>query len=875
MLKGSRNYTTLELRSLLKKLFCINSISTKEWKLDVQVHRDACPDCPRYGQSICWKLSIRAAKAIKARILFKADGGNGHQQYDVTQGYDEGGFISIKKEDLFGEDNGGFPIIPLGHPTQPMQPTQPTQPPTQPLLGMSVTPSPGKILYRSHISDRVTRQELMNKELVPFLEKQAEMNRKDLEKQAVMNRKERNAVVNVISKVAVDIASLFVNTKKSQEKRNHSGLDSGSNSNKTPRAYKKPKAQAQANSDSNKSDWDSLIDTIPNRSKLQAHSKLIFQDLEASKATAKARSKSTAKAMSKSNPSSLKINLYLQSTINHQPSTINHRPSTINHQPSTINNQPSTINHQPSTINHQPSVDCQSEIRKQNFHRNCSQSRTQSPAQQLNVPTLDRLHLQKVGSHLGWHISIRKVSVLLIHESIQDLVVTNSTGLVVVQKHHHVKHDLLISKSCSANYIHLGTLDKIASKLTLNAESTTRTFDVTEDHDSHRIVVDYARATNRLAGKKNIRRVQNLECLSRGPRKRWNETLAGREIEHTKEGFKSTMRAYVNAITPDPDAKGTMIASFEHQHMAKLHGTELIPSSTTSTCYPGDDDNDLTEQQRKRMFFKTHPRSWQDAYMDTAVNFRETDKACGRILDRDADPEEAGTPTKAGDMCRNHPQGNHTWEQCYMNPRNQNAPYPSYVGSDGNSTYSGQSNYYGGGQGQAGQFNGGRGRGGRFNRGRGRFGGRSNNNNNSGASNTNESNHNWEQNHGDAFSNITASNASYFTSNQDSNSNQYKGLVPAAYANESPGPRATDETAGGLQATQAERLQAEHKKTIGPQANEKRTTRLQAVDQGRKATMNSDITPTVLLKIKEIQGHKNNDQQAVDAIRRATKTHRT
>eukprot|EP00536_Pseudo-nitzschia_multiseries_P018063 jgi/Psemu1/53963/gm1.53963_g len=38
-----------------------------------------------------------------------------------------------------------------------------------------------------------------------------------------------------------------------------------------------------------------------------------------------------------------------------------------------------------------------------------------------------------------------------------------------------------------------------------------RTFDVTEDHDSHRIVVDYARATNRSAGKKNIRRVQNLE----------------------------------------------------------------------------------------------------------------------------------------------------------------------------------------------------------------------------------------------------------------------------------------------------------------------------------------------------------------------------
>eukprot|EP00536_Pseudo-nitzschia_multiseries_P016985 jgi/Psemu1/48810/gm1.48810_g len=188
-----------------------------------------------------------------------------------------------------------------------------------------------------------------------------------------------------------------------------------------------------------------------------------------------------------------------------------------------------------------------------------------------------------------------------------------------------------------------------------------RTFDVTEDHDSHRIVVDYARATNRSAGKKNIRRVQNLEieeilytydmfvdacddlgmpvtrwhtqwgqCLSRGPRKRWNETLAGREIEHTKEGFKRTVRAYISAITPDPDAKGTMVAAFEHQHMAKPmdvtehdHFSRIDAILDYIDMLPGDDDSDLTEQQRKRMFFKTHPRSWQDAYMDTAVNFRE------------------------------------------------------------------------------------------------------------------------------------------------------------------------------------------------------------------------------------------------------------
>eukprot|EP00536_Pseudo-nitzschia_multiseries_P018523 jgi/Psemu1/56040/gm1.56040_g len=166
-----------------------------------------------------------------------------------------------------------------------------------------------------------------------------------------------------------------------------------------------------------------------------------------------------------------------------------------------------------------------------------------------------------------------------------------------------------------------------------------RTFDVTEDHDCHRIVVDYARATNRSAGKKNIRRVQNLEveeilythdlfveaykndflgmpvacwhtqwgqCLLRGPRKRWNETLAGREIERTKEGFKRTVRAYINVITPDPDAKGTMMAVFEHQHMAKpMEVTEHDHFSRINAILnyigmlPGDNDNDLTEQQRK------------------------------------------------------------------------------------------------------------------------------------------------------------------------------------------------------------------------------------------------------------------------------------
>eukprot|EP00536_Pseudo-nitzschia_multiseries_P010591 jgi/Psemu1/26424/gm1.26424_g len=154
-----------------------------------------------------------------------------------------------------------------------------------------------------------------------------------------------------------------------------------------------------------------------------------------------------------------------------------------------------------------------------------------------------------------------------------------------------------------------------------------RTFDVTEDHGIHKLVVDYAtRDTNKFRGKKNIRRGQNLEqeveeilytydlfvdacndlgmpCLSRGPRKRWNETLADRDIEHTKERFKRTVRAYIDVITPDPDAKGTMIAAFKHQHMAKpmdvMEHDHFSRINTvlnyTDTLPAGDDDNGLTD----------------------------------------------------------------------------------------------------------------------------------------------------------------------------------------------------------------------------------------------------------------------------------------
>eukprot|EP00536_Pseudo-nitzschia_multiseries_P012236 jgi/Psemu1/31421/gm1.31421_g len=177
-----------------------------------------------------------------------------------------------------------------------------------------------------------------------------------------------------------------------------------------------------------------------------------------------------------------------------------------------------------------------------------------------------------------------------------------------------------------------------------------RTFNVTEDHDSHKIVVDYARATNRSAGKKNIRRVQNLEveeilytyelfvdtCEDLGMTvNRW----------HTQWGQCLSRGPRKSAITPDPDAKGTMIAAFEDQYMAKpMDVLEHDHFSRIDTIFDyidmlmGDDDADLTEQQRKRMFFKTHPRSWQDV-----LSAKKNTDFVGIKFDRKADKENTTT----------------------------------------------------------------------------------------------------------------------------------------------------------------------------------------------------------------------------------------
>eukprot|EP00536_Pseudo-nitzschia_multiseries_P001714 jgi/Psemu1/3916/gm1.3916_g len=142
-------------------------------------------------------------------------------------------------------------------------------------------------------------------------------------------------------------------------------------------------------------------------------------------------------------------------------------------------------------------------------------------------------------------------------------------------------------------------------------------------------------------------------CLSHGPKKRWNKTiLANREIDHSREKDSTNqpffvVHTYINAITlGDLDAKGTMIAAYEHQHMAKpMEVSEHDCFSRIDTILnniimlPGDDHDNLTEQQRKRMFFKTHPRSWQDAYIDTAVIFREDEDLDEDLVEEMVDKE--------------------------------------------------------------------------------------------------------------------------------------------------------------------------------------------------------------------------------------------
>eukprot|EP00536_Pseudo-nitzschia_multiseries_P015533 jgi/Psemu1/42957/gm1.42957_g len=140
------------------------------------------------------------------------------------------------------------------------------------------------------------------------------------------------------------------------------------------------------------------------------------------------------------------------------------------------------------------------------------------------------------------------------------------------------------------------------------------------------------------------------QCLTSGTRKRWNGMLANREIEHTKEGFRGTVWAYINVITLDPDAKGTMTAAFENQHMVKPlevlaehdHFSRVGTILDYIDMLPGDDDNNLTEQHRKGMFFKTHPRSWRRRTNKDADLDKEEEDLEEEIADKEMAEENAG-----------------------------------------------------------------------------------------------------------------------------------------------------------------------------------------------------------------------------------------
>eukprot|EP00536_Pseudo-nitzschia_multiseries_P014666 jgi/Psemu1/39720/gm1.39720_g len=285
-----------------------------------------------------------------------------------------------------------------------------------------------------------------------------------------------------------------------------------------------------------------------------------------------------------------------------------------------------------------------------------------------------------------------------------------------------------------------------------------RTFDVTEAHDSHKLVVDYERATNQSTGKKNIRREYQQTDGTPNGANAYREG-PGRDGMRPWLTEPSSTPRKDSIITPDPDAKGTMIAAFEHQHMAKpMEVSEHDHFSRIDTILhyidmlPGDVDNDLTKQQRKRMFFKTHPRSWQDSYMNTAVNFREdSDKESGKEEDseEEEDPEEKMVEN-AGIICKETTRGINV-----ISTQRIKHPIHNTLG---------------------------------------RFGGQG-----AGGRSSNESNHNWEQQShqgGDAFSNMMTSDASYYTTNQ--NQRQCERLE--THVNAMPEPMAT-RIESGLQAT--------------------------------------------------------------------------
>eukprot|EP00536_Pseudo-nitzschia_multiseries_P001755 jgi/Psemu1/3990/gm1.3990_g len=143
MPKNPTNYTSLELKSLLKKLYHV----------------------------------IRVPKVIKKRRFWKADGGGGQQQYDMEQGYDEDGFLDIKEEDLFGEDDEDFPsITPINIPLVPNENKidVPFAADTTAgaIVSMSLTPLPSKRIYRhkagAHNYSQAKLLQLLNTEALPI-----------------------------------------------------------------------------------------------------------------------------------------------------------------------------------------------------------------------------------------------------------------------------------------------------------------------------------------------------------------------------------------------------------------------------------------------------------------------------------------------------------------------------------------------------------------------------------------------------------------------------------------------------------------------------------------------------------------------------------
>eukprot|EP00536_Pseudo-nitzschia_multiseries_P005162 jgi/Psemu1/11869/gm1.11869_g len=84
----------------------------------------------------------------------------------------------------------------------------------------------------------------------------------------------------------------------------------------------------------------------------------------------------------------------------------------------------------------------------------------------------------------------------------------------------------------------------------------------------------------------------------------------GGEFADNEEGSEQTIKFFITKFNKDLGAKGTVIAVFEQRKFDLIMDyINLLPSEQEAA---------LTDNQKKKLFFNTHPKTWQEAYNKSA-----------------------------------------------------------------------------------------------------------------------------------------------------------------------------------------------------------------------------------------------------------------